>query len=154
MSMAPAMGSILREATVVDLQARTKEDALKELVDILAARPEVTDRKDLLEHIMEREQVISTGIGIGLAMPHVKIPSVTDFVLAIGRSSRGIEFDSLDGQPVHIVAMLCSNDSQSGEFLKVLAQLVLKLKDKALRQQVMLKPAPEDARQVLIEGVE
>jgi mannitol/fructose-specific phosphotransferase system IIA component (Ntr-type) len=154
MAMAPAMDTILREASIVNLQARTKDDALKELVDILAVRPEVTDTEDLLQHIMERERVISTGIGIGLAMPHVKIPSVTNFVLAIGRSSRGIEFDSLDGQPVHIVAMLCASERQSGEFLKVLAQLVLKLKNKSLRQQVMLKPDPEVVRKILIEGID
>ncbi|MFW6303346.1 MAG: PTS sugar transporter subunit IIA [Candidatus Sumerlaeota bacterium] len=150
MTMTPAIETIVREADIIDLKARDKNGALKELVNVLAQRPEVTDPGDLVRSIMERERVISTGIGIGLAMPHVKIPSITDFVLAIGRSSRGIDFDALDNQPVHIVAMLCASERQSGEFLKVLAQLVLRLKDKSLRQKVLLTPEPHDVRAALL----
>lgn len=143
---------IIQEADIIDLDARTKTDAIKELVAVLAKHPQVTDPEDFLRCILDREKVISTGIGIGLAMPHVKIASVTDFVLAIGRSSRGIDFDSLDGHPVHIVAMIGASERQSGEFLKVLAKLVLKLKDKNLRRQVLLTPDPEKAKELLLEG--
>ncbi|NQU44362.1 PTS sugar transporter subunit IIA [bacterium] len=142
---------IIQQADIFDLQATTKTDAIRELVDVLAKRPEITDPEDFLRSIMDREKVISTGIGIGLAMPHVKIPSVTDFVLAIGRSSRGIDFDSLDGHPVHIVAMIGASDKQSGEFLKVLAKLVLKLKDKSLRRKVLLTPDPQEVKRILVE---
>lgn len=150
----PAIKQLIEAADIVDLKARTKDEALRELVEVLSAHPQITDPKDFLKRILERERVISTGIGIGLAMPHVKIPSVTDFVLAIGRSSRGIEFDSLDGHPVHIVAMIGASDQQSGEFLKVLAKLVLKLKDKALRQQILLAPTIDDVRHLLIADEE
>lgn len=150
----PAIKQLIETADIVDLKARTKDEALRELVEVLSAHPQITDPKDFLKRILERERVISTGIGIGLAMPHVKIPSVTDFVLAIGRSSRGIDFDSLDGHPVHIVAMIGASDQQSGEFLKVLAKLVLKLKDKALRQQILLAPTIDDVRHLLIADEE
>ena len=143
---------IIENATIIDLQSQNKTDALKELVDVLSKRPEVTDPQEFLRCILERERVISTGIGIGLAMPHVKIPSVTDFVLAIGRSTQGIDFDALDGHPVHIVAMIGSSEKQAGEFLKVLAKLVLQLKDKSLRRQVLLTPDPEKVKEILLEN--
>lgn len=145
-----AIERIIRQADIVDLRGETKEEVLRELVDVLGKRPEVTDPGEFLKSILEREKVISTGIGIGLAMPHVKIESVTDFVLAIGRSTRGVEFDSLDEHPVHIVAMIGASDEQSGEFLKVLARLVLKLKDKSARQKVLLAPDPENVRDILL----
>ena len=104
---------IIGEADIIDLRATTKEEALRELVDVLAARPEVTDADDFLGAIFAREKIISTGIGIGLAMPHVKTPSVTDFVVAIGRSRAGIDFDSLDEKPVYIVAMIGASADQS-----------------------------------------
>ena len=147
----PEVKTIIAAADIVDLEARTKNEAIKELVDVLAKRPQVTNPEEFLRCILEREKVISTGIGIGLAMPHVKIPSVTDFVLAIGRSSRGIDFDALDGHPVHIVAMIGASERQSGDFLKVLAKLVLKLKDKTLRRRVLLTPEPEKVKEILLE---
>jgi fructose-specific phosphotransferase system IIA component len=145
----PDIKDLILSADIIDLKGRTKDEVLREMVEALAKRPQITDPQTFLKCILEREKVISTGIGIGLAMPHVKIASVTDFVLAIGRSTRGIEFDSLDGHPVHIVAMIGASDQQSGEFLKVLAKLVLKLKDKSLRQKILLAPTVEDARDLL-----
>jgi len=141
---------VIEKADFIDLKSRTKGDVLRELVDVAAKRPEVTDPEEFLQAMLERERIISTGIGIGLAMPHVKIPSVKDFVLVVGRSTQGIDFDALDGHPVHIVAMIGASDRQSGEFLRVLAKLVLKLKDKSLRQRVLLTPEPEGVRDVLL----
>ncbi|MGB9692827.1 MAG: PTS sugar transporter subunit IIA, partial [Candidatus Sumerlaeaceae bacterium] len=86
---------MIDESRIVDLKATTKEEALRELVDVLATSPLVTDKEELLKAIFEREKVISTGVGIEVALPHVKIPSVKDFVIAIGRSHKGIDFDSL-----------------------------------------------------------
>lgn len=150
----PDIKELIESAEIIDLKGRTKDAVLRELVDVLAKRSEITDPADFLKRILEREKLISTGIGIGLAMPHVKIASVTDFVLAIGRSTHGIDFDSLDGHPVHIVAMIGASDRQSGEFLKVLAKLVLKLKDKSLRQKILLTPDLGDVKHLLVADEE
>lgn len=128
---------MIDESRIVDLKATTKEEALRELVDVLATSPDVTDPEELLHAIFEREKVISTGVGIEVALPHVKIPSVKNFVIAIGRSHKGIDFESLDEKPVYIVVMIGANDKQAGDFLKVLAKLVLKLKNRGFRKQVM-----------------
>lgn len=139
---------MIDESRIVDLKATTKEDALREMVDVLATSPNVTDKDELLHAIYEREKVISTGVGIEVALPHVKIPSVTDFVVAVGRSHKGIDFDSLDEQPVYIVVMIGANDKQAGEFLKVLAQLVLRLKNKGFRKAVMFAPSAKRIKEL------
>ena len=140
---------LIQDSEIIDLKGRTKEEVIRELSDVLAKRPEVTDPEEFHDRIVARERVISTGIGIGLAMPHVKIASVTDFVMAIGRAPGGVDFDSLDGHPVHIVAMIGASDKQAGDFLKVLAKLVLKLKDKNLRKKILLTPDLADVKELL-----
>lgn len=122
---------------IVDLKSTDKTEALRELVNVMATSPNVTDRDELFDAIIERETLNSTGVGLNAAIPHVKIPSVSDFVIAIGRTQRGIDYDSHDGQPVHIIIMIAANDSQAGDYLKVLANLVLKLKEKDFRKQIM-----------------
>ncbi len=139
---------MIDESRIVDLKATTKEEALRELVDVLATSPLVTDKEELLNAIFEREKVISTGVGIEVALPHVKIPSVKDFVIAIGRSHKGIDFDSLDEKPVYIIVMIGANDKQAGDFLKVLAQLVLKLKNKNFRRAVMFAKSPKRIKEL------
>jgi len=139
---------MIDESRIIDLKATTKEEALRELVDALATSPEVTDKEELLNAIFEREKVISTGVGIEVALPHVKIPSVKNFVIAIGRSHKGIDFEALDDKPVYIVVMIGANDKQAGVFLKVLARLVLKLKNRSFRKQVMFAPNPKRIREL------
>ncbi len=141
---------MIDESRIVDLKATTKEEALRELVDVLATSPDVTDREELLNAIYERERVISTGVGIEVALPHVKIPSVKNFVIAIGRSHKGIEFESLDDKPVYIIVMIGANDRQAGDFLKVLARLVLKLKSRNFRKQVMFAPNPKRIKELFV----
>ncbi|MCX7020070.1 MAG: PTS sugar transporter subunit IIA [bacterium] len=141
---------MIDDSRIVDLKAATKDEALRELVDVMATSPLVTDRDDLLHMIFEREKLISTGVGIEVALPHVKIASIKDFVIAIGRSHRGMDFDSLDDQPVYIVVMIASNEKQQGEFLKVLAQLVLKLKNKSFRKKVMFAKSPKRIRELFV----
>lgn len=130
---------------IVDLKTTDKKEALREMVDVLATSPCVGDRDELFEAILERELLNSTGVGLSAALPHVKIASVSDFVIAIGRSQRGIDYDAHDGQPVHLIVMIGANDKQSGEYLKVLANLVLKIKEKDFRKQVLFAP---DAKRI------
>jgi fructose-specific phosphotransferase system IIA component len=141
---------MIDESRIVDLTATTKEEALRELVDVLATSPDVTDKEELLQAIFEREKVISTGVGIEVALPHVKIPSVKNFVIAIGRSHKGIDFESLDDKPVYIIVMIGANDKQAGDFLKVLARLVLKLKNRSFRKQVMFANSPKRIKELFV----
>lgn len=122
---------------VVDLRSATKEGALREMVDAIATAPEVTDRDAFLQAVLERERIMSTGMGIGIAVPHVKIPSVTDFVMAIGRHKTGLDFDSLDKRPVYLIIMIAAAESQKDEFLKVLSKVASTFREDGFRARVM-----------------
>ncbi len=144
--------SLIEEAPLVELQSKSKEDVLRELAESFKDNPKVKDLDRFVAAIFDREKVISTGIGIGVAVPHVKIPEVSDFVLAFGRHHGGLDFDSLDEQPVHLVAMIGASDEQAGEFLKMLARLVQTFRAKDVRRQLLLANDVEAFRQILREG--
>ncbi len=114
-----------------------KKDALKEMWKIIADKPEIGDPNELYKKFIEREKIMSTGIGAGIAVPHVKLNSVKDFVIAIGISKNGIKFDSLDGKPVHIIIMIAAPAHKHAEYLKLLAQIVLILKNPELRKKII-----------------
>ncbi len=143
---------LVRNAPVVELKAKSKDDALRELAQVFRNEPKVVNVDNFIHAIFEREKVISTGIGIGVAVPHVKIPDVKDFVLAFGRHPGGLDFDSLDDQPVHLVAMIGASDAQAGEFLKMLAQLVQTFRAKDVRRRLMLAKTPEEFRQIMLDA--
>ncbi|MCX7014678.1 MAG: PTS sugar transporter subunit IIA [Candidatus Sumerlaeota bacterium] len=142
---------LLKNAPVVELTSKTKDDALRELAEVFRAEPKVADVDRFLKAIFDREKVISTGIGIGVAVPHVKIPEVIDFVLAFGRHPGGLDFDSLDEQPVHLVAMIAASESQAGEFLKMLARLVQTLRAKDVRRRLLFAKDATAFRAILLE---
>lgn len=145
---------LVRVAPLIDLRTDTKDEALGELAEAFRDEPKVTDLDRFLQAIFDREKVISTGIGIGVAVPHVKIPQVSDFVLAFGRHKAGLDFDSLDEQPVHLVAMIGASDSQAGEFLKMLARLVKTFRGKDVRRRLMEAQDADAFRAIFLESAQ
>lgn len=145
------LADLISEDRIIDLKAKTKEEALRELVGLMATSESVSDKEALLRAILEREKTLSTGVGIGVAVPHAMIPEVSDFVVAIGRSHKGIEFDALDEKPVLIIVMIAASDKHSrGEYLKVLARLMQKLRNKEFRRRVMFARTPAEVRSAFI----
>lgn len=134
---------------IIDLKGTTKGDVIKELVDVIATAPQVTNKNNFLISIMKREEIMSTGIGIGLAVPHVKIDSVKDFVMAIGRKKEGVEFHSIDGKPVFLIIMIGANTEQRDDYLKVLAKISIVLKSSEFREKMINAPSPEAVMELL-----
>jgi len=131
------ISQMITENRIIDLKSDNKKDILKELVDVIATAPEVTDKDNFYLAVMKRESVLSTGIGIGLAVPHVNIDSVKDFVMAIGRKKSGVDFDSLNGKPVYLIVMVGANTSQHEDYLKILAKICMMFKDMRFREGVL-----------------
>jgi mannitol/fructose-specific phosphotransferase system IIA component (Ntr-type) len=125
---------------VKDLVGPTKEAVLEEMVDLIASCDAVTDRAALLAAVRERERVLSTGIGLGIAIPHAKIPGVTRFVVAVGRHEAGIEFDAIDGRPVHLVVLIAGPQDAQDRYLRLLARLSGRLKQEDVRRRLMAAP--------------
>jgi mannitol/fructose-specific phosphotransferase system IIA component (Ntr-type) len=128
------LADYLAAARVVDLASRSKDAALMEIVETLTSAPEVSDRERLLAAVLEREKIVSTGIGLGVAVPHAKIPEVAEFVVAYGRSREGIDFGSIDDRPVHHVVLIVGPPDRQQRYLQFLATVTLKLKQPELRK--------------------
>jgi mannitol/fructose-specific phosphotransferase system IIA component (Ntr-type) len=142
---------ILTVERVCDVQALTKDEVLAELCALVSTAPEVTDPSAFLHAIRARETAMSTGIGMGVAIPHAKIPSVTDFVMAVGRSRQGIEFDSLDGLPVHIVILMGSSDTQASDFLKLIARIGGLFNSPEFKERFLEAASPAEMYRLLAE---
>lgn len=142
--------TVLLEAEHIrDLTARTKQDALGELAELLADDPRVLDLDAFKRALIAREEQQSTGMVHGIAIPHVRIADVTDYVMAIGRSREGIEFGCLDGKPVHLIIMIGASDRQTREFVRILAHVTHMLKDVATREALMTAEIPDGFRAVI-----
>jgi len=134
--MTISLENIIPPERVVMIKSDTKDGALQELAAVVASAPEVTDSQRLLQAIREREKIMSTGIGLGIAVPHAKIPSVKEFVVGFGKTDKGLDFSSLDGKPVHFIVMIAGPDNQQERYLQLLARITLKLKDAAVRRRL------------------
>lgn len=138
-------------AIQVDLQSQTKKEVLKELVSILIAAHKLKNCDDILEALLEREELGSTGIGQGIAIPHGKCNSVKQVVAVMGVSKKGIDFDALDGEPVYLFFMLVAPMNSSGIHLKILAKISRVLKDKFFRQALREANGPQEMLKLIKE---
>ena len=96
------------ESIIVDLQGESKEEIIIELVNSLPVGDAITDRDQALQAVIDREKIMSTGIGDGIAIPHGKSAAVTELVAAMGTQRRGMDFDALDGEPAYVFFLLVS----------------------------------------------
>jgi len=123
------------KAVSADLKAKDKKDVIKELTELLvkagALKPKM--QEDVIKGLLNREALGSTGVGQGVAIPHAKCEYVKELVGAIGISKKGVNFDSLDGEPAHIFFLLLAPLDSSGPHLKALARISKLLKDKYFR---------------------
>ena len=125
-------------------------EAIRELVDCLvdAGKIEKADLEDVLQSIRQREETMSTGLGFGIAIPHASYSKVTDVVAAFGRSTSGIPFDSLDGEPVNFIVLFVVPKDQFQTHLRTLAAIAKFLNDKTVREELTKSPTPQDILQV------
>ena len=135
-----------KKAITANLKSDDKEGVIKELVELLAKAGEIKNKEDLVKALLARESLGSTGIGQGIGIPHAKSQSVKNLVAAFGLCPRGINFDSLDGEPVYIFFLLLAPEESAGPHLKALARISRMLKDKYFRE--LLRKA-RDEKEVL-----
>lgn len=125
-------------AVSCDLKANTKEGIIRELVGLLVRGGSIKERdvSKLIQTLLDREALGSTGIGQGVAIPHGKCGCVNRVVGAVGTSRAGMNFDSLDGEPVHIFFLLVAPEDSAGPHLKALARISRLLKEKQFRDSL------------------
>ena len=118
-----------KRAIKIGMTAITKEETLKELVKILAQVEDIGDPDGIVKALVERENLGSTGIGQGIAIPHGKTDKVKRLIAVLGISKSGVNFDALDGEPVYIFFLLVAPKATAGPHLKALAQISRLLRD-------------------------
>jgi len=127
-----------KKAIKVNLSATSKTDTLEELVDLLISSGDIAkkDRGQLIDALKAREELGSTEIGHNVGIPHAKTDCVKRLVAALGLSQKGVDFDSLDGEPVYIFFLLVAPQDSAGPHLKALARISRLTKDKFFRDSL------------------
>lgn len=138
MKVFPSMTQYLKEEQIIDIVAKSKEEVLEALLKVILLSDLVTEKNLIRNAIYAREQLMSTGIGYGIAIPHARHASVKDFVLAVARVKNGVPCDSIDDQPVNLFFMIVASDKQDKDYLRLLSQLMLKLKNHQLLEQIQI----------------
>ena len=142
--------NILSPERIIFLSHSTKHDALLRLAGNLSSAPQVKDAKELEKEILKREALMSTTIGRGIAIPHVRLASVTDLVMSVGISKVDIiDFDPIDDVPVRLLFMIAAAYNQHSYYLQTLSFFSAKIKNAELRSKLLAVETPLDAYSLL-----
>ncbi len=126
---------ILKEDKIVaDYQPASKEDAINKLISLFENDMRVTDIEKVKNSVLEREKILSTGVGSGFAIPHGKTEAVTEIIAAFGRIPEPIDFEALDGNPVNLVFLLIGKENLVGPHIKLLSRISRMMKKDEFRQ--------------------
>ncbi len=133
-----AISNYLDERLVLFLNADSRDDALAQLIQVLEKEGKLKNVKVFHDAILEREKIVSTGIGLGVAIPHAKLQGYEDFFIAIGiQRKKGIEWNALDGAPVRLIFMIGGPDNRQTEYLKILSHLTMAIKNEERRKKLL-----------------
>ena len=142
--------NILSPDRIVFIEHSTKHDAIVALAQNLATAPQIKNEKELVDEILKREELMSTAIGRGIAIPHVRLSSVTDLVMSVGICKQDLlDFQTIDDTPVRILIMIAAAYNQHSYYLQTLSFFSSKLKDKDVRDSLLSCKDPMDAYKIL-----
>ncbi len=137
------------QAITTRLKSRTKREVIAELVDLLESAHGIRSQGEILDRVLRREDMMSTGIGNGIAIPHGKAKLVDRLVAACGVSNEGVEYETVDGQPAALFVLLVAPETGGALHVKVLANISRLLKEESVRRQLREAGSPEDFLAVL-----
>jgi len=137
-----------RKCIIPELESNGKEAVLRELAAAVHHKCTLIDIDTLYKVLTEREQLGSTGVGNGVAIPHGKVIGLEKLLLCLGRSKAGISFDAVDNRPVHIFVMILSPPGMAGEYLQTLARVSKLLKHADTRDKLLLAPDTETMQEL------
>jgi mannitol/fructose-specific phosphotransferase system IIA component (Ntr-type) len=141
---------LLKPANIkLGLAARTKTEAIAELVNLLAANGEILDPRKVLDAVLEREATRTTGIGNGLAIPHGKCPGTDHLVMAVGKAATPIDFQSIDGRPVTWIWLLGSPPDKTGPHIHALARISRLMTIDKFRQGIASAKTSEEVFEII-----
>jgi len=132
-----------------DLKGKTKNEIIEELVNLASRSKLVKDKDEVLKAVLEREKLVTTGVGYGVAFPHAKTKAIKGIVIAFGRSKTGIDFDAMDKKPVHLFFLIAAPEDAIGAHLNVMARLSYLMKSEKNRDVLMKISSPKELLELL-----
>jgi nitrogen PTS system EIIA component len=146
------MKDVLRESCVIaDLKGGTKREVLSELLASLKHAGLVSDVEEAVTVVLEREKLGSTGIGDGIAIPHGKMKGIDSVLCAFGRSKEGVDYDAVDGKPVHIFFLLLAPEDSAGLHIQMLSRISRILRDQSFRKHLVEQDQNADLYAEIVE---
>lgn len=130
------LSKYMNPANVIFLNSINRDEAFQSLVDVLFKNGYLKEKEAFYKAILEREKIVSTGIGMGIAIPHAKMPHFDHFFIAVGILQKPIDWNSLDGSPVRLIFMIGGPDDKQTEYLQILSSLTQSIKDEERRKKI------------------
>jgi len=135
-----SLSRLLTVDRILWLDCSTKNECLRAMVECLATTGDLLPKtEEIYQSILDREKLLSTGFGLGLAIPHAKLKGISDFIVGLGIHKAGVDFDSFDKDPVRVLVMILGPETPQQEYLKVLSRVTAFLKDNRERLLTMDK---------------
>lgn len=131
-----------------ELAGNTKFQLIEELLDLLHKDGKISDRELALSDVLAREGYLSTGLENGLAIPHAKTDGVSELVMSFGLKKEGVDFESLDNKPAHLIFLVLSPRDTSGPHIRALAAITKNLKDIEKRRALLKAQSPEEIKKI------
>jgi PTS system nitrogen regulatory IIA component len=149
------LSDILEEDNIIpDLKARDKKRAIEELTEAIVKGNPSLDKDSLVRVLLERESLGSTAIGDGVAIPHGKYPGISTPIISFGRSRKGLDFESMDDQPVFLFFLLIAPEDSASVHLKALARIAKMLKDSNFRKVLIEATTKKELYKIIIQNDE
>jgi fructose-specific phosphotransferase system IIA component len=139
---------LTEDLVLTGLKGNSKDDILEAMIDLVARSPRVSDREKVRTAIFDREQIMSTGVGNGFAIPHGKTDAVSDIVAAFAVTEEPIDYDSLDEKPVRLVFLLVGRDTLVGPHIKLLSRISRLMTKEEFRNRLLECATPAEALQL------
>jgi len=145
------MDYLNEEWVLSDLKGTDKSSVLRELSNVLVKPCQVTSVEELLQVLLDREKLGSTGIGEGIAIPHGRLKKLKKFFVSFGRSVKGVDFDSIDQKPSHLFFLVIAPENSAVDNLKLLGRIVTLLKEPSFKKRLMEVSSQRELFQVISE---
>lgn len=140
-----------KESIIPLLSSKSKKEVLGELSELVASQYPSLNSESLVDTLQQREDLCSTALDSGVAIPHCKMSGLNTIIAAVGKSDQGVDFDSLDGKPSHLFILILAPDNSAGSHLKLLARISNVFKSPVFRQRIMNAETQEDMYDLIAE---
>jgi len=138
-----------KDRILFNVKFQNKEEAISQLVDTLRTEPKVKDVEEIKKSVLEREKILSTGVGNGFAIPHAKTNAVDGFVLAVAKLAEPLDFNSHDGQPVRLIFLLVGKEDMVSEHIKMLSRISRLINNDEFRQKLFDASSSDELYELL-----